>query len=65
MSQCKYCLTECAEKYHDECLQAYDRRVKENLCVRCGQNPITHDTHLWCGRCSGTSPYIGYAGATP
>ena len=62
MSTCKYCQTECADKFHDECLQEYDRRFKENVCVRCGQGKINHDLHLWCRGCGTGSPYLGYPG---
>ena len=45
---------------HEKCKSEYDRRIRANLCVKCGKDSITHGKLVLCGNCTWSSKYKDY-----
>lgn len=44
---------------HMVCLEEYNRREKEGLCVRCGKDSVIENTK-WCKACDSETKMIGF-----
>lgn len=59
--KCKCCGEEDADvgtMDHPECHLEFNRRIRDDECVRCGRD--NHALGSWCDSCNISSPYKGY-----
>ena len=61
MTKCWYCQKAGVEHgalSHPDCEREYRRRLKQNKCVKCGNDSL--ESSIYCGTCGGNARFVKY-----